>query len=100
MSLVKTIVSDGKIAKFVKAIAGVLYYRVDVGVDCAYEFPVDMNDRDDVGTATFDASIKAITLMRYIRKAEANGTLINIGALYSEPGTLGVAGSNENASIH
>jgi hypothetical protein len=63
----------GIVAKFVRAIAGVLYYKVEVDGG-AYEFPVDMNDKEDVGTATFDAEIKAITLMRYIRKADVNTT--------------------------
>lgn len=76
-NVLKILVSDGKIAKFVRAIAGVLYYKVEVDGG-AYEFPVDMNDKEDVGTATFDAEIKAITLMRYIRKAESAGTLIHI----------------------
>lgn len=40
------------------------------------EFPIDMNDKDDVGTTTFVASYKPITLMRYIRKAIANETLL------------------------
>lgn len=75
MSVVKTIVSDGKVAKFQRAIAGVLYYKVDVDGG-AYEFPVDMNDKEDVGTATFESEIKAITLMRYIRKAESSGSLV------------------------
>lgn len=95
MSALKLIVSDGKIAKFKYAIAGVLYYQVDVAIDCAYQFPVDMNDKEDVGTATFDAEIKAITLMRYIRKAENAGTLINVGMLHSAQGEPGVAGHSE-----
>lgn len=77
MSAVKTIVSDNNVAKFAYAIAGVLYYRVELS-DCAYEFPVDMNDKEDVGTATFNAEIKAITLMRYIRKAESAGLLVRM----------------------
>lgn len=94
-SVLKLIISDGKMAKFQRATAGVLYYRVDVGIDCAYEFTVDMNDKDDVGTATFYAEIKAITLMRYIRKAENAGTLVNIGMLHSEPGAPGIAGHTD-----
>lgn len=42
------------------------------------KFPIDMNDKDDVGTTTFVASYKPITLMRYIRKAMENETLITI----------------------
>lgn len=68
----KEIVTLPAEAKFVHAIAGTLYYRIttdDVVVD-------DMNDKDDVGTTTFVASYKPITLMRYIRKAIANETLL------------------------
>ena len=64
----KEIVKDGNQAYFTHACAGVLYYKVTInGSD--YQFPVDMNDKEDVGTATFPNQIKAITLMRYIRKA-------------------------------
>lgn len=37
-----------------------------------------MNDKDDVGTTTFVASYKPITLMRYIRKAIDNESIIII----------------------
>lgn len=53
------------------AVAGILYYFVEID-GISYRFPIDMNDKDDVGTTTFDVSIRAITLMRYIRKAIAN----------------------------
>lgn len=68
----------GNMANFSHAISGVLYYRVNNDRGELYEFPVDMNDRDDVGTTTFDASIKAVTLMRYIRKAIKTGQLIKL----------------------
>ena len=67
----------GTEANFSHAIAGVLYYIVESNGN-KYMFPIDMNDRDDVGTATFDANHKAITLMRYIRKAMNNDSLIKI----------------------
>ncbi len=73
---IKTIVKDNT-AKFDHAIAGVLYYTVDTP-DGTYLFPVDMNDKDDVGTTTFFNEYKAITLMRYIRKAIAKNELIKI----------------------
>lgn len=60
-----------------KEIAGTLYYRIATD-DVVVEFPIDMNDKDDVGTTTFVASYKPITLMRYIRKAIENGTLIKV----------------------
>ena len=46
--------------------------------DVIVEFPIDMNDKDDVGTTTFVASYKPITLMRYIRKAIDNESIIII----------------------
>lgn len=73
MTLKETVTLPAE-AKFVHAIAGTLYYRITT--DDVVEFPIDMNDKDDVGTTTFVASYKPITLMRYIRKAIANETLL------------------------
>jgi hypothetical protein len=64
-------------AKFSHAIAGVLYYNLYVG-DEVYQFEIDMNDKEDVGTSTFFAEYKGITLMRYIRKALLNNSLVKI----------------------
>lgn len=78
MVQLKQMVSDrNNMAKFSHAIAGVLYYKVETE-DSIFMFPVDMNDRDDVGTTSFDNEIKAITLMRYIRKALENNSLVKI----------------------
>lgn len=73
----KEIVTLPTEAKFTHAIAGTLYYRITTD-NIVVEFPIDMNDKDDVGTTTFVASYKPITLMRYIRKAMENETLITI----------------------
>lgn len=73
----KEIVTLPAEAKFTHAIAGTLYYRITTD-NMVIEFPIDMNDKDDVGTTTFVASYKPITLMRYIRKAMENETLITI----------------------
>jgi hypothetical protein len=73
----KEIVTLPAEAKFTHAIAGTLYYRITTD-NIVVEFPIDMNDKDDVGTTTFVASYKPITLMRYIRKAMENETLITI----------------------
>jgi hypothetical protein len=73
----KEIVTIPAEAKFTHAIAGTLYYRITTD-NIVVEFPIDMNDKDDVGTTTFVASYKPITLMRYIRKAMENETLITI----------------------
>lgn len=64
-------------AKFSHAIAGVLYYNLYVGED-TYQFEIDMNDKADVGTSTFFAEYKGITLMRYIRKAMLNNSFVKI----------------------
>lgn len=74
--ILKEIVKDNT-AKFSHAIAGVLYYVVETS-NGKYQFPIDMNDRDDVGTTTFVDEYKAITLMRYIRKAMEKDLLIKI----------------------
>lgn len=71
----KEIVTLPAEAKFTHAIAGTLYYRITTD-NIVVEFPIDMNDKDDVGTTTFVASYKPITLMRYIRKAMDSGNLV------------------------
>lgn len=58
----------GTTAKFSYACSGVLYYTIEIGKD-KYQFPIDMNNKSDVGTASFEAEYRGITLMRYIRKA-------------------------------
>ena len=75
----KEIVTSTNFAEFSYAIAGVLYYKVKVG-DKEVIFPIDMNDKDDVGTTTFESYYRPITLMRYIRKAIDNDTLIVMNA--------------------
>ena len=72
---IKEIVTLKSPAKLSHAIAGVLYYTIDAG-DKIIMFPIDMNDKDDVGTTTFEAEYKPITLMRYIRKAIEKDLLI------------------------
>jgi hypothetical protein len=74
---IKTLVSNGNMAKFSHAIAGVLYYRIDLE-DESYQFCVDMNDKDDVGTATFNSEEKAIHLMRYLNKSKKSGDLVRV----------------------
>ena len=74
---IKEIVTLKEPAKFSYAIAGVLYYTIKTK-DKTIMFPIDMNNKDDVGTTTFVDSYKPITLMRYIRKAMENNELIII----------------------
>jgi hypothetical protein len=56
----KDLVKDNKLAYFSYYRDNALWYMVD-----DFVFPVPISD---VGTATFGASEKAITLLRYIRK--------------------------------
>ena len=71
----KEIVKSREPAMFSHAIAGVLYYTVKVG-DKTVMFPIDMNDRDDVGTTAFHSKYRPMTLMRYIRKAMETDSLV------------------------
>lgn len=71
----KEIVKSPNPARFSHAIAGVLYYKIEVD-NKEVLFPIDMNNKEDVGTATFLAEYKPLTLMRYIRKAIDNESLI------------------------
>lgn len=73
----KEIVTLQSEAKFDYAIAGVLYYSIE-NDNVKITFPIDMNNKEDVGTTTFLSSYKPITLMRYIRKAIENNNLIEI----------------------
>lgn len=61
----KTIVSDGNKAKFSHYRDGNFFYLVKVQ-DQTYSFPIPIEDAK--GTTLF-AEFKAITLMRWIRKA-------------------------------
>ena len=76
-SVLKQIVMNNNLASISHAIAGVLYYEVKTN-DATYSFPVNMHDKEDVGTSTFPGQVKAITLMRYIRKAIKNEELVKI----------------------
>ena len=72
---IKSIVK-GNVAKFSFYRAGHMFYTVTVdGV--SYEFPVSLGD---LGTASLFADMKAITLMRYIRKAVTDGTFVRVRA--------------------
>ena len=52
--------------------SGNIFYTVEVNGE-TYHFPVSL---EDIGGATLTAEFKAITLMRYIRKAVADGTFV------------------------
>jgi hypothetical protein len=73
MPSVKDIVKNN-IATFSFYRSGNMFYNVTVeGV--LYSFPVSL---EDIGGATLLNEFKAITLMRYIRKALAAGTFIKV----------------------
>lgn len=84
---------NGNSAEFSHYKLGVLYYSVEVE-GYKYEFPISVIETDymlsnepdedeieiiklssDIGESTFEKKYKAITLMRYIRKAIADGEL-------------------------
>jgi hypothetical protein len=69
-----TEIVKGTKAKYLYCQGGCLFYEVEVD-GRRYEFPIDVTDKDEVGDAVFNRTHKAITLMRYIRKAIANQTL-------------------------
>lgn len=75
MTLKEIVTLKGAVAKFDYAIAGCLYYTIDHS-KLEITFPIDMNDRDDVGTTTFMSEYHPIELMRYIRKAIEGDSLI------------------------
>lgn len=55
---------------------GCLVYNIE---DCdgnkIATFPVDVSNKDEIGNASFESHHKAITLMRYIRKAIKDETI-------------------------
>ncbi len=72
---IKLIVTDNSV-RFVKYRQGIAYYAVHVKEHAAdYVFPVPLSD---IGDATLLATDKAITFMRYIRIAIAEGTFVRL----------------------
>jgi len=68
---IRDIVKDN-VARFSFYRAGHAFYEVEVD-GTKYKFPVSL---EDLGTATLLAEHKAITLMRYIRKALEEKTFV------------------------
>jgi hypothetical protein len=62
----------GNVARFAFYRAGNAFYEVEVE-GTKYKFPVSL---EDLGTATLFAEHKAITLMRYIRRALEDKTFV------------------------
>jgi hypothetical protein len=75
---IKELVKD-KIVRFDSFRQGYFYYNIISSANSpqkeAYQFTVPL---DDIGTATLLAKDKAITYMRWIRKAVNNGTLMPV----------------------
>jgi hypothetical protein len=67
-----TEIVKNNIAKFSYYRQGFAYYEVTVN-EIKYIFPVSL---EDLGTASIFAEMKAITLMRYIRKALEDGSFV------------------------
>ena len=75
MKEVKVIdIVKGTTANLMYAEKGKLFYKVENDTH-VYIFPVDLNDKEDVGDTRFEAEYKAVTLMRYVNKAIKNETL-------------------------
>ncbi len=72
----KTLVKDNAV-HFARYRKGHLYYTIGHWVTSerfdTYEFPVPI---EDVGDATFNQHEKAILFMRYIRKAQEEGSFV------------------------
>jgi len=68
---VKQIVKNNT-ARFSFYRSGNIFYTVEVSGQ-TYQFPVSL---EDIGGATLTSEFKAITLMRYIRKALVDGTFV------------------------
>jgi hypothetical protein len=78
MHTLKEVVSDReRLANFSHYIDGSMYYIVEVD-GTVYQFPVNVSDENDDGTVVFYRDIRAITLMKYIRKAMDSGEFLLI----------------------
>jgi hypothetical protein len=66
-----------RVARFSHYIDGNMYYIVEVE-GLTYQFPINIFNREDIGTTTIMAEYRAITLMRYIRKAIDSGDFIRV----------------------
>jgi hypothetical protein len=58
---------------------GIAVYHLNAVDGHVYQIEIDLSDKHDVGeTAAFKPTEKALLLMRWIRKANENDTLIKI----------------------
>jgi hypothetical protein len=58
---------------------GIAVYKIIATDDTEYQLEIDVSNKTDVGeSASFNVTEKALLLMRWIRKANENDTLIKI----------------------
>jgi hypothetical protein len=58
---------------------GIAVYKIIATDGTEYQLEIDVSNKSDVGdTASFNVTEKALLLMRWIRKANENNTLIKI----------------------
>lgn len=74
---IKELIKDNKV-EFDSYRQGFFYYNIYKKVGTAYEIYQFTVPIDDIGTATLLATDKAITFMRWIRKAINENTLIKL----------------------
>lgn len=61
---ISDLIKNNKTASISHFYNGELWYVLENG----FKFPVPVNDTNEIGNATFNATEKSILLMRYIRK--------------------------------
>lgn len=72
----KQIVSNGNLAQVSHVCEGIVYYTIRVG-SSEYQLMIDSNDSEWKSTFLY-TEFRAITLMRWIRKAIKTETLIQL----------------------
>ena len=72
----KEIVSNGNVAQMTHVCEGITYYEINVG-DSAYQLALNTMT-DEWGATYLKPEFRAITLMRWIRKAIETETLIQL----------------------
>ena len=75
---IKPIVKGAANLQYVMS-GGIAIYHIDSVDGKKYQLEIDLSDKHDVGeTAAFHPTEKALLLMRWVRKANENDTLIEI----------------------
>ena len=75
---IKSIVKGTANLQYVMS-GGIAVYHLNAVDGHVYQIEIDLSDKHDVGeTAAFNPTEKALLLMRWIRKANENDTLIKI----------------------